>query len=172
MPALLQDWPSSQIYHLPALFAFGATQNPSCACAQWRCTLSLKAEAPDVSIRPLCLAAALLFTHVEQAAQEQQGLMLPGTRTEGCTGKEDANATRWALRGPCLQGTSTSQHKKIMWVFPERDLLHLMPWTQAQLALQLDIKVREKAHKGSGEDQVGQSGANVLQMRCQDAGMS
>lgn len=59
-----------------------------------------------------------------------------------------------------------------MRVFYERDVLSLTPWTQAQLAYQLDIMVREKAHKEAEEDQVGQSSVNVLQMQCQDTGMS
>ena len=59
-----------------------------------------------------------------------------------------------------------------MTVFSERDLLSLTPWTRAQLAHQMAIKVRAEAHEEAEEDQMGQSSVNVLQMQCQDTYMS
>lgn len=62
------------------------------------------------------------------------------------------------------------RNKKITKVFSERDFLSLTPWTQAQLAHQLGIEVREKAHEVAGEDQMGQSSVSVLQMHVRTQG--
>lgn len=57
---------------------------------------------------------------------------------------------------------------KITVIFSEKDFLSVLLRAQAQLAHQVDIRLREQAHEEAGEDQMGQRSMNVLQMQCQD----
>lgn len=57
---------------------------------------------------------------------------------------------------------------KITVIVSAGDFLSVLLWTQAQLAQQMDIRVRVQAHEEAGEDQMGQRRVNVLQMQCQD----
>lgn len=127
------------------------------------------AEGPAISICPLRVAAALPVC------------LCPGTAGPGTTWHKDrgdaqARGMQMQHAGHCsdlvFRTLPHQRNKKITKVFSERDLLSLTPWTQAQLAHQLGIEVREKVHEAAGEDQMGQSSVSVLQMQCQDTGMS
>lgn len=57
---------------------------------------------------------------------------------------------------------------KIVVISSENYFLSVLLRAQAQLAQQMDIRIREQAHEEPGEDQMGQRSINVLQMQCQD----
>lgn len=76
----------------------------------------------------------------------------------GCTG----STVTWS------SGHFHTAKSKITVIVSAGDFLSVLLWTQAQLAHQMDIRVRVQAHEEAGGDQMGQRRVNVLQMQCQD----
>lgn len=99
---------------------------------------------------------SVLVPLAEQAALEQQDHL---TRTEGMH----------RLHSDLVFHTT---EPIIMVIFSEKDFFSVLLRAQAQLAHQMDTRVREQAHEEAGEDQMGQRNMNVLQMQCQDIQLS
>lgn len=76
----------------------------------------------------------------------------PGTDQRGCTG----STVTWS------SGPFHTTESKIMVIFSERDFLNVLLWTQAQLAHQMDTRVREQAYEVAGGDQKCERPTNAV----------